>query len=287
MAIMAGAAIVGGMSVGTTVAGIVITAEIVGMVALGATVIGAVTGNKTLSKIGGGLGLGAGVAGLLETAGTTAAKEGAETALVDQAMQEGGEQAAEQGSIQQMLDGDEAVLPPGETATPGTVEATQGPAASEGLVDRAMGPYQESAVQQSQGVPSAADEALGKAQTVGKTVDTSTPFKSEYGFDLSGKTATGTTSTGALKTSDSWFGDTFKGISDWWGNLDAKEKLAAAQMGSGLVQGIGGGVGNYMTNERKMQFEEEARDYRRANLANVPAIGYKRPPGLINSKLGA
>lgn len=126
MAITGGAALVGALAVGTEVA----TITTVMMVGLAVTAVGMVTKNAMLTKIGGGLGMGAGGAGLagLGSAGAGAASEGA--AAAGQAA----ESAVAPGSLAA------GNVAEGQIAVGGAMDATSGVTATP-LAESAAGGY--------------------------------------------------------------------------------------------------------------------------------------------------
>lgn len=266
MGIMAAAALAGG---GAVFAGVAV--ETLGMIAIGATVVGVATGNKTLTKIGAGLGLGSFVAGpqMLDLGARTAA---AGTAGANQA------------------------ATPLANATTATGDASM-------LGDAATGALPEASGAVNYGLTSSAAPASGVAQTsmTGKMLGqglqggtsltgvASTPL-AEGGISAwadAGVSASGTVKATwyaanssvapALQSSSGFWG----GFKDWFNKLDSPGKLAVGQMGAGLIKGVGEGIAASEAEDRKYGYLENERDWRRNNLNYQPNFNFSA--GLVNS----
>jgi len=271
MGIMAAAALAGGGAV----LGTVITAETLGMIAIGATVVGVATGNKTLTKIGAGLGLGSFVAGpqMLDlgaktaVAGTTAANQ-AGTPLANAAT----------------ATGDASML--GDAAAGAMPEASG--AVNYGLTSGGAAPA--SGVAQT----SMTGKMLGQGLQGGSSLTgvASTPL-AEGGISAwadAGVSASGTVKATwyaanssvapALQSSSGFWG----GFQDWFNKLDSPGKLAVGQMGAGLIKGVGEGLAASEAEDRKYGYLENERDWRRNNLNYQPNFNFSA--GLVNSASG-
>lgn len=269
MGIMAAAALAGG---GAVLAGVAV--ETLGMIAIGATVVGVATGNKTLTKIGAGLGLGSFVAGpqMLNlgaktvSAGTAAAGQ-AGTPLADAAT----------------VTGDASMLGDTASAATGALPEASG-AVNYGLTSSAA---------PASGVPqtSMTGKMLGQGLQGGTSLTgvASTPL-AEGGISAwadAGVSASGTVKATwyaanssvvpALQSSSGFWG----GFKDWFNKLDSPGKLAVGQMGAGLIKGVGEGIAASEAEDRKYGYLENERDWRRNNLNYQPNFNFSA--GLVNS----
>lgn len=276
MAISAGAAL---LSAGAVAAELV-AVETLAMVAIGATVVGVATGNKTLTKIGAGIGLGSFVAGPsmlnlgASTAGAGVAGPAAETLAGQGAL--GGAEAG-------------AAAAAGTSGAPLASTAAGTPFASAGGAPLAGVDY---------GLTNSLSSGLPGGLTGGLPVAPGAPLASagigEGGISAWANAAVPEATltrapwysanpsvTPALKSSTSWWG----GFKDWWAGLDKTEKLVAGQIGMGTIKGVGEGLMQQQAEDRKYEFLENERDWRRRNLDYQPNFAFSTNPGVVNSAI--
>lgn len=299
MAVMAAAAIGGGVAVSAGVA-----VSTIAMIGVGATVVGMVTKNKTLMKIGAGLGLGAGVASLTGI-GSGAAGAGAAAASPAEAALAANNVAA----VPETLAGAGAYVSPGEAAALSAqgIDAQIGSSFAQGGVDYSL----------TAGLPASPGAAINAAMPGGTHLAGSVSGELGQGL-VQGASAPGISAAGlgeaagvsawadlgvtgamsapmpapwyaanpvfqgkTLQASTSWWG----GFKNWWKGLDSPAKLAVGQMGAGLVKGVGEGMMTMQAEDRKYDFLENERDWRRANMSYAPQFNFTGGTGLVRSAM--
>lgn len=275
MAISAGAAL---LSAGSVAAGLV-AVETLAMVAIGATVVGVATGNKTLTKIGAGLGLGSFVAGPAmlnlgaSTAGVGTAGPAAE-ALVGQGALGGAETGAAAAAAGSSGAGTGAPFASAAGGGGGGLVGAGG-VVDYGLMNSLPGGL-TGGLPVAPGAP-LASAGLGEG---GISAWANTPI-AEATLTKAPWYSANPSIAPALKSSSGWW----QGFKDWWSGLDKTEKLVAGQIGMGTIKGVGEGLMQQQAEDRKYEFLENERDWRRRNLDYQPNFAFSTNPGVVNSAI--
>jgi len=282
MAIMAAAAIVGG---GGVAAGLW-TATTIAMVGIGATVVGMATKNKNLMKIGSGLGLGgagAGMMGLGPASAAPAAQNLGNEALgatTDSLAQAGAYVSPGEASSLAAQGIDASVGAAYTQPNYSLVSGAQGAAGAPGLAGSAPASA-AGGLSPTASAPGLSAAGIGEASGISAWADVgaagaaNAPMPAPWYAANSGYQGT------ALQSSSSWW----DGLKKFWSGLDSPSKLAVGQVGMGLVQGMGEGMMTMQAEDRKYDFLEDERDYRRNNMAYVPRYNFTSDSGLVNSAL--
>lgn len=307
MAITGGAALIGAVAAGS---GYVAVSTVV-IAGLAMSAVGMVTGNKLLSKLGGGLSIGAGIGGLAgglmgagagaaggaasdvaSTASATAgtAADATTTAIAAPSIADAagaGSQAA--GDLAEGTLGTAATTGSGAPVAFGGVAAPEG-AAVDSTLAAAANPTAGNSINANLAAdtsPAASTAAPAQASnTIASNIAAPSPSADAMG--LNGQTGSGApmgfsnpggvdagtfNGTGqGLTTGSSFMGDLAKNVSGWWGGLDSKEKLVVGQVGAGLVQGIGSGALNMMSESQKQKLLQQQQQFRINNMSGAGAI---------------
>lgn len=285
MAIMAGAALASAAGVGVGL----VAVETVAMIGLVTTVVGAATGSKLLSKIGSGLSLGGmgakvlglGTAGASGTLGAAAAGTAGNT-LIDPAA------AAAQEAFGASLAQSGAAA---DIGMAGAADMAGNAIVESGLADVGMADLGTAgaASMPTQGPVLNTKAILGSAAPEAVTATTASSPSSVLldGLKDAAKKiaapfyAASPTVTPALESSSSWW----EGFKDWWKDLDSASKLAVGQTAAGIVRGVGEGLMTMQAEDRKYDFLENERNYRRANMNYAPTFRITTTPGVVNSAI--
>ncbi|NUX58644.1 hypothetical protein [Paraburkholderia youngii] len=101
-----------------------------------------------------------------------------------------------------------------------------------------------------------------------------------YGFELPQSQAldagTLTGSGPGLTTGSNYMGNLLQRMGQWYKDLTPEGKLTVGQIGSGLVQGIGTGVSNMITQREQLALAQQQQDFEHANMSgasSVPKVG--------------
>lgn len=267
MAITAVAAIAGAGAVGAGIA----TAAVVGYVAVAVTVVGFVTKSETLMKIGGGLGVGAGAAGLMGAGEAGAASSAASSTTT------AGDMAASANLSDAQVAGNTVTQAGGAPGAGAATSANLGDAQLAGNNAAQVSAASQSvaptvAGQMAQPVASASGAApLGNVGTSGSSlVDAAKQTTMATGSDALNQTVAKTAATGSstLQSGSSFFDNLLKAANTPNG------ALAIGQRASGLISGVGTGASNYLAADKRQKWEQSQLDYRRNNLNSQPTISY-------------
>jgi hypothetical protein len=315
MAITGAAAIVG---IGATAAGV--SATVVAVAGLAITAVGMITGNKVLSKIGGGIGLGGTAAGLYNAATaatTTVADAAAQAPTVADAAGAGGQAAGNvaesnlaaatsgavdsgSGVISSALDsGAAGVQTAAEAATTGSGAPLgfggTGGVTSVAPVDAALNTGAATDVGTSLASQSPAQQAIQGSLANTNPANVNPANVNAANVNPANAASAASTSTpGDLMstyTGMSANGGTglqsssswWNSVDKWWQHLSPTGQLAVGQTAAGLVSGIGKGALDMMAAGK----QGEATDVQKWEMANmsgagsVPTVNMK-PSGATN-----
>jgi len=311
---IATAAVAAGMTAATaaTVAGIAVTVATVsmyvGIAGIALKVVGAVTGNKTLSKIGtymgyagliGGL-AGAGVSSLAESVGDKMFELGTTQMVADQAAA----YAATGAPTQAMLGSQIVADTPGQLAAAAASNAAPkivGEAASQTIGASVMAPIHDSTVGISGMGYDDASEAVEASTSAKGAVAEVAPAAAKGGVTeaVTGSPAVAPSGPTALSPQylsdvakgtsggDPRFQDQGTGIGAWWKGIDPSVK---AMGGLAVGQTLAGAAGGYFTGqsaEEKLAFEKQVNTQRQdelnrriKNASYAPRV-FTGPTGLL------
>jgi len=250
------------IAVGAGTASVAAIATVVSTVGLGLSVIGKITGNESLTKIGGVMGLVGGVTSIASGFGTVAAAEAGASTMG----------AAGEGLIA------------GETGAMDMGLGFGSEASTSAVADSSIGGLLSES-------PTIGLEALAKTGTFNNQQDAATPSNNSEALEMSPPATGGLLQQSSEPSGASWQtpkaieapADTSPGgLGAWWNKQSDSSKRELLRTGAGAVSGLFAG----WSAEQKMAFDRE-----RMNLANLsanaqPRVAYQPVSNVAQRPLG-